>query len=184
MRRIALSILAAVLLGGLTAAPAGAAPSTADDAVREPSAHSVVYRQEAVIAADPGAIWRLLVDLNGYAAWNPWVVRAEGDAVPGAEVDVDVMLGSYRMAATHVVLAVDPQTRFCWRDAGWNAWFVYGQRCRWLEPRADGTVLLRQELLLDGVLSPVADHTIGKAMRNGMAAETAALKARAEQPLP
>jgi uncharacterized protein YndB with AHSA1/START domain len=149
---------------------------------REPSAHSVVFREQAVIAAEPARIWRILVDLPRYSAWNPWVVRADGDATPGSEVRVEVVIGRHVMRAQHVVLVVEPEARFCWRDAGWNSWFVYGQRCRTLERRAHGTVLFRQELLLDGPFSHVAGLTMGQAMRDGMAAETAALKQLAEQP--
>ena len=81
----------------------------------------------------------------------------------------------------HVVLTVQPQREFCWKDAGWNSWFVYGQRCRWLEPQGDGTVLFTQELLLDGPFAGAASHMMGEALRDGMAAETAALKQYAER---
>lgn len=172
----------AALVALMLAAPAPVGPGSAEPGPREPSPRSIVFRQEAVIAADQARVWQLLVDLPGYASWNPWVVRADGVAEPGAEVRVDVVLGGHVMKADHVVLAVDPQTRFCWRDAGWNSWFVYGQRCRWLEPRADGTVLFRQELMLDGPLSGAASLATGRALRAGMAAETVALKATAEAP--
>jgi uncharacterized protein YndB with AHSA1/START domain len=169
------SLVKVLLVAALLAAsvPGGLTP-------REPSARSVVFREEAVIAADPARVWGLLVNLDGYRSWNPWVVAADGAAEPGADVTVDVMLGGHRMHARHTVLTVRPEAEFCWKDAGWNSWFVYGQRCRWLEQRPDGTVLFRQELLLDGPLSGMASLTMGKALRDGMAAETAALKAHAE----
>jgi uncharacterized protein YndB with AHSA1/START domain len=163
-------LIAAVLAAGLPATPTP----------RAPSARAVVFHAEAVIAADPSRVWDLLVDLDGYASWNPWVVRAQGQAVPGADVTVDVVLGGHPMKARHTVLTVVPQREFCWKDAGWNSWFVYGQRCRWLQRRPDGTVLFRQELLLDGPLSGAAGATTGRALRDGMAAETAALKQHAE----
>jgi uncharacterized protein YndB with AHSA1/START domain len=164
-------LVAALLAAGL---PAASPP-------REPSERSVVFREEAVIAADPATVWRLLVDLPGYRSWNPWVVEADGEAVPGADVRVDVMLGGHRMQARHTVLTVRPEAEFCWKDAGWNSWFVYGQRCRRLTQRPDGTVLFRQDLLLDGPLSGAASRTTGRALRDGMAAETAALKEHAEK---
>ncbi len=180
MRRLATVLGTALALTLLPASAAGAATPDDDLTPREPGPHSVVYREQAVIAADQHRIWQLLVDLPGYASWNPWVVRAEGASTPGSRVKVDVVLGSHVMAAEHTVLVVEPQTRFCWRDAGWNAIFVYGQRCRTLERRPDGTILVRNELLLDGIFSPAANLTVGKAMRDGMAAEMAALKRHAE----
>ena len=186
---VAILGIAGVLLAAVVPAAANAAEPrdtgrTGDPGLtpREPSKYSVVYREEAVIVASPATVWRLLVDLPGYSAWNPWVVKAEGTAEPGAEVVVDVVLSGHVMRAKHVVLTVEPERRFCWKDAGWNSWFVYGQRCRTLRHQADGSVLFQQELLLDGPLSKVASATMGKAMRAGMAAETAALKQHAERP--
>ncbi|TWP50498.1 SRPBCC domain-containing protein [Lentzea tibetensis] len=172
------------VIAGTTAAAllAGMAPASADPNLepREPSSRSLVYRVETSIAAEPARIWQLLVDLPGYESWNPWVVQAQGRAEPGAEVRVKVVLGKHTMAAQHVVLKVDAEKRFCWKDAGWNAWFVYGQRCRTLTAQGDGTVLVKNELLLDGLLSGAAGLAMGQAMRNGMAAENAALKQHAE----
>jgi uncharacterized protein YndB with AHSA1/START domain len=149
-------------------------------AERAASPSSVIFRQEVAIAAPAARIWDILVDLPRYAEWNPWLRRAEGDLVPGGVVWADVLLGDRQMRAKHVVLTVEPGVRLCWRDAGWNAAFVYGQRCRTLRPLPDGTVLFRQEILLDGALSGIAERATGSALRTGLGAETAALKARAE----
>lgn len=156
-------------------------PACARDLVpRAPSARAIVLREETVIAATPERVWAVLVDLPGYAAWNPWLVRVDGEAKQGATVWADVVLGADRMHAKHLVLAVEPNTRFCWRDAGWTTAFVYGQRCRWLALRPDGTVLFRQELLLAGSSRKLALRRHGPALRAGLAAETAALRRRAE----
>jgi uncharacterized protein YndB with AHSA1/START domain len=179
LNRIFAALLSAAVVA-VPASPASAAPSGDGLDPREPGAQSVVYRSDTVISASPARVWALLADLPGYAQWNPWVVRAEGDMRRGGTVKVDVKLGALTMAAEHTVLVVDPEHRFCWRDAGWNAWFVYGQRCRTLTVQPDGTVRLSQELLLDGALSGAAAAVLGKPMSDGMAAESAALKERAE----
>ncbi|WP_394618034.1 SRPBCC domain-containing protein [Lentzea sp. JNUCC 0626] len=147
---------------------------------REPGVHSVVYRAETVISAPQQRVYDLITNFDGYARWNPWVVKASGGTAPGDEVRVDVLLGPVRMAAKHTVLNGVPGQRFCWKDAGWNALFVYGQRCRTLTTQPDGTVLVTNELLVDGVLSGGTDLFIGKAMKDGMQAENAALKRTAE----
>jgi uncharacterized protein YndB with AHSA1/START domain len=152
-----------------------------DTVPRVASARSIVLREEAAIAASPERVWELLTDLPRYAEWNPWLVHAEGTLAPGGIVWADVWLGAERRRAKHVVLAVEPRARLCWRDAGWTTAFVYGQRCRMLDARADGTVLLRQELLLEGPFVGTALRRYGDALRRGLAAETQALKQRAEQ---
>ncbi len=40
------------------------------------------------IAASPERVWSVLTDLASYAAWNPYLVRIEGDAVPGTTITV------------------------------------------------------------------------------------------------
>ena len=139
------------------------------------STRAVRLREEVIVAASIERVWSALVDLHAYAAWNPWLVRAEGEARVGAIVWAEVILGKKTMRAKHVVLVVDPMRRFCWRDAGWNALFVYAHRDRTLERLVDGRVRLRQELILDGPLKGIALAMYGDALRAGLAAETVAL---------
>ncbi|MER7577812.1 SRPBCC domain-containing protein [Streptomyces sp. NPDC126514] len=176
MRRAAAVLAAVASLLLLPAPSAGAADAGDGLDPRPPSAHAVIYREQAVIDAPPERIWQLITDLPGYSSWNPWVVRASGTVARGAAINVDVILGSHTMPARHTVLVVEKNSRFCWRDAGWNALVVYGQRCRTLQQQPDGSVLYTSELMLDGPLASVANLTIGSHMRTGMAAETAALK--------
>lgn len=140
-----------------------------------------MLRSETVIAAEPGRVWSILVDLPRYPAWNPWLVQAEGKLEPGGAVSAEVILGSSRMHAEHVVLTVAPMHELCWRDAGWTTAFTYGQRCRWLVRLPTGELLFRQELLLDGAFANLALDLYESALRAGMLAETRALKRRAEQ---
>jgi len=151
-----------------------------DTVPRSPSATSVQYDQDAIIDAPIDTVWNLLVDLPHYGDWNPWVTHAEGTVTPGAHVKVNVLMGPITEQADHVVMTVTPNTFFCWRDSGWNSWFVYGQRCRWLEQQADGKTHFHQQLLIDGALDVVAKVVNGPCLESGMAAETRAIKATAE----
>jgi hypothetical protein len=150
------------------------------EAPREPSWHSILFEEQASIAAPIDRVWGLLIDLEGYRDWNPWIVWAEGEAVPGATIQADVVMGDSIMEVEHVILAVDAERRFCWRDEGFTTLFVYGQRCRWLTASLDGRVHFRQQLLLEGLFAPVAKAMYGAKLRAGMIAETAALVATAQ----
>jgi hypothetical protein len=150
------------------------------DPPREPTWWSVVFHEEAVIAADPALIWDLLIDLPGYQDWNPWITWAEGETVPGATVHVDVVLGGNVQRVEHVILVVETEQRFCWKDGGWTPLFVYGQRCRTLTLQPDGRVKVENDLLLDGLVPHLAKLFLGAQLQAGMAAETAALKQTAE----
>jgi uncharacterized protein YndB with AHSA1/START domain len=147
---------------------------------RVPGKHSVVFAAEAVIDADAADVWEAITDFEAYPDWNPWVLSAVGPNAPGSEVDVVVMNGKSKMNAKHTVLNGVPLQRFCWKDAGWNALFVYGQRCRTLTVQGDGSVHYQVELMIDGALSHIAALFYGPGIEEGIAKETAALALRAE----
>lgn len=157
-------------------------PSEDDSAgePREPGPLSVVFHEETLIDASSATIWEVMTDLASYSEWNPWVIKAEGEMAKGGIVWVDVKLGLFTMHAKHVVLVVEPESRLCWRDAGWNANFVYGQRCRTLSVQPDGKVLYSVDLLVDGILSGTSKLFQGKDLATGLAAETKAIRERAE----
>jgi len=176
-RSAALFVSTGLLVLAVTPAQVAAA---GNEVPKTPGACSVVYHEEVVIAASPSTIWNVLIDLPSYGAWNPWLIHAEGDMVPGGAVTVEVILNGNAQKAEHTVITVEPYTRFCWKDAGWTAWLAPAQRCRTFEPRPDGTVKFVNELMIDGVLAKLVDLTNGASLRAGMAAESAALKQRAE----
>jgi uncharacterized protein YndB with AHSA1/START domain len=188
-RAIALAALIVSLLACAPAAEPRATEVAADEqallggpeAPRTPSPLAVFVRSEARIAADAAEIFDLIIDFDAYGEWNPWVVWAEGDPVVGGEVLVDVILGGRAQRYEHIVIAVEPHTRFCWRDSGWNSWFAYAQRCRTLTPQADGKTLLSVETFIDGPFAKLVQAFYGDDLQRGMNAETAALKARAEE---
>ena len=167
------------MVGVLAAAPTVASAAENQEPMT-PGWLSIVYTEETVIDAAPATIWNVLVDLPRYPEWNPWLLSAVGDMVPGGKVVVDVVLNGGTQKAEHTVITVEPYTRFCWKDAGWTAILVPAQRCRTLTLRADGKVTFVSQLILDGLLAKLADLTNGASLRSGMHAETDALRVRAE----
>ncbi|MCB9760553.1 MAG: SRPBCC domain-containing protein [Alphaproteobacteria bacterium] len=145
-------------------------------APRSPDApRTLTITDTTVVPAPIDVVWQTLTDLEGYAAWNPWIIDGAGDVAPGAVVRVVVVLGEDRLDSRHVVQTLEPPTRFCWRDAGWSAALVYGQRCRTLTPLDEAHTRVTQELLVSGPLAETAMRRYGDAMRDGLAAEQAAL---------
>lgn len=133
--------------------------------------------EEMAIAAAPERVFDVITDFNAYAYWNPWVVRAEGRAVEDGEVVVRVKLGARFMNVHHRVLTVRPGVEFRWCDKGWFTALAYGQRARFLEARAGGTHY-RVELTVSGIMAGFVGKTMGRALREGLVAETMALKKR------
>jgi hypothetical protein len=142
--------------------------------------HSIVYRDEAVVAAGAALVWEIVVAVPRYAEWSPWIVYAHGEAVEGTSVPVGVVLNGRVLDMSYRIVKVEPGRRFCTVDEGFLAFFVPGSRCRMIEALPDGRTRLWQELQVDGVLSWFADVTFGATVRAGMRAEIEATKARAE----
>jgi uncharacterized protein YndB with AHSA1/START domain len=157
-------------------------PTAAVDAPRTPGPHSILFEQQADIAAPASRVFDAMIDVDAYADWNPWLIEAEGDVVPGGTVTVQVVMNGKAQKATHEVLIVEPDTHFCWKDSGWNSWFVYAQRCRWLTAAPGGGTHYRVQLMFDGPLSGLAKLLYGAATEAGLAAETQALETYAERP--
>lgn len=51
-----------------------------------------VYRAESIIEASADEVWRVLLDLDHYAAWNPFTIEVRSTLEVGAPVDMRVVM--------------------------------------------------------------------------------------------
>jgi len=138
------------------------------------------WTSQAHIAAPPEVVWKVIVDLEAYAEWNPWLSQAKGSAEVGGSVDAVVHLGEETRKAGHLVFEVEAPRRFCWRDAGFTTNFATGSRCRTLEPDGQGGTHFVVELQVGGAFRKTVRKKYGDKLQAGMDAETSALATRAE----
>lgn len=136
--------------------------------------------EEIAIDANPQQVFDVITDFSAYARWNPWVVRAEGDAREDGAVVVRAKLGARVIKVHHRILVFRPGVEFRWCDKGWFTALAYGQRARFLEARGAGTHY-RVELTVTGLMAGFVGKTMGRALREGLLAETVALKKRVEE---
>jgi hypothetical protein len=70
---------------------------------------------EIEIAASPGTVWDVLVDLAGYADWNPYHVLVEGQPDIGERliVHIEKPNGDTVTIRPHVI-TVDPERELTW----------------------------------------------------------------------
>jgi hypothetical protein len=137
------------------------------------------------IAAPPWRVWRALTDLAAYPAWNPVVTRAEGRPEAGARLRVRVALpGRPALTLEPRVVALDTGRAFRCRCRplrlpglldGEHAWEVE-------RPAEGGATRLHHRVRLSGLLAPLlALGGVAEAIRRGLEAVDAAVKARAER---
>ena len=69
------------------------------------------------IAADPQAVWDVLVDFPSHADWNPFFAAVEGDAVAGETLRISARKddGSEGISFRPVVLDAEPGRRLRWK---------------------------------------------------------------------
>jgi hypothetical protein len=156
--------------------------------------------EQTDIAAPADSIWRDLVTVSCYSHWNPWLTEAADPTHPdpgaaievGDQVTATVIITGGPQHVSHRVLEVTPPgapdqpagqiAQLCWRDDnGITSDIAPAHRCRTLTANSDGTVHEKNELVLEGVVDWLAFILESSALKKGMAAENAALKALAEK---
>jgi uncharacterized protein YndB with AHSA1/START domain len=89
------------------------------------------------IQAPPQVVWDLLTDPSSYAAWNPAVVRIEGDMAPGGTLTL-VSIASPKRVFKLTVTSMDAPARMVWSD-GMPLGLFRGARTYQLSPSGAGT---------------------------------------------
>jgi hypothetical protein len=136
------------------------------------------FTHEATIDAQPERVFELISGFSGYAAWNPFVLTASGPAEMEGIITGTVKLGFFKIPYRHKIFNYAHNQLLCWRDFGLFALLYCGQRCRCIEVK-DDVVNYRCDLMISGPLSGLAGLLLGRALCNGIIAETRALMAEA-----
>jgi hypothetical protein len=133
------------------------------------------------IDATPEEVWGVLVDLERYHEWNPFIVEAHGVAEPGAGLRLVMHPPGGRAARlAPAVTELRPRQVFEW----WGHVVVRGLfdgRHRFeLEPTARGTRVAQTETFT-GILVPLLRRSLDTHTAAGFEQMNDALKARVER---
>ena len=109
------------------------------------------------IDAVPSEVWRVLVDLPAYRAWNPFIVEAEGKIAVGETLSLRMALpGRSPMTITPRLLAVDPDRELRWKGKILVPGLFDGEHAFVLTPLAGGRTRLDHVERFAGILLPIA----------------------------
>ena len=121
----------------------------------------------------------MLTDFAHFVEWNPFILRIEGMAEPGARLRVEIKPpGRSAMTFTPTVLAARPGKELRWRGRLLLPGIFDGEHAFELEERG-GTCSFRQSERFSGLLVPLLGGALA-ATERGFDAMNAALKKRAE----
>lgn len=102
------------------------------------------YRARRGIAAPPERVWAALIDVDGWPAWDPGIIRVEGRAVDGGRLKVYSKLSPKR--AFPVRVALEPVERLMTWTGGMPLGLFTGVRNFKVTPSGAGAELDMHEV--------------------------------------
>jgi hypothetical protein len=138
---------------------------------------------EIEIEATPDRAWEVLTDFAAYHDWNPFIVQAAGQPVPGTRLELHMRLSGRRPTTIRPeVLEADPAHRLRWLGRLLVPGLFDGEHTFTLQPAGPGRTRLTQHEEFRGLLAPLVLRLIAKPTLASFHQMNQALKARAEQP--
>jgi hypothetical protein len=138
-------------------------------------------RTRIEIDAPASVVWELLVDLDQYHRWNPFIVRAKGRIAPGARVEVSPQLTARRSTTFWPnVTAYAEGSEFAWTGVIGHRWLAQGEHLFRLHPLGADRVLVEHDEVFFGIAAPLVGLLAGKLTERGFDAMNGALKREAE----
>lgn len=138
---------------------------------------------EIEIEATPDRAWEVLTDFATYHDWNPFIVQAAGQPVPGTRLELHMRLSGRRPTTIRPeVLEADPAHRLRWLGRLLVPGLFDGEHTFTLQPAGPGRTRLTQHEEFRGLLAPLVLKLIAKPTLASFHQMNQALKARAEQP--
>jgi hypothetical protein len=132
----------------------------------------------STIRAAPEAVWAILTDAAGYAAWNPEIVAIEGRMALGERIRARVKVGSGAIRAVPLrVTAFEAPSRMEW-TGGLPLGLFTGRRILTVTP-GDGAADFRMLVQMSGPLAGLMVKAVGDRQAE-IDRFSSALKARAE----
>ena len=138
---------------------------------------------EIEIQAPPDRVWEVLTDFAAYPSWNPFIVHADGQPVPGGRLELRMRLPGRRPTTFRPeVLEATPARRLRWLGHLLVPGLFDGEHAFTIDPAGPGRVRLTQQEAFRGLLAPLLLAFIAKPTQEGFQQMNQALKTTVEHP--
>ena len=142
--------------------------------------HHELHTQIEIDAA-PESVWQVLIDLDRYPDWNPFIVSSEGRADVGQRLANRMQPpGGKATTFKPTVTVVEASTAFEWLGRLGVPGVFDGRHRFDLAPTESGGTLVTQSEQFDGILVGFLRRSLDTSTKAGFEAMNAALKARVE----
>jgi hypothetical protein len=140
-------------------------------------------RTQVDVDATPERVWQVLTDFAAYPQWNPFIVRAEGDARRGERLTLRMQpVGGRAITFRPTVLEAAPGRRLRWLGRLLVNGIFDGEHRFTIEPLGEGRARLVQQEDFRGLLVPLMARSLDRRTLPAFELLNQALKRRAEQP--
>lgn len=140
-----------------------------------------VYAAESEIDATVEEVWAVLVDVDGYADWNPFTPIAKTTLTVGEPIDMRVRMDGLGITVSQreTIRAVEPCSKLVW-GMEMMLGMVRAERTQTLTPLEGGRTRYRTEDVIEGPLEPLVRVLMGGSIQRGFDGVARGLKARVE----
>lgn len=133
------------------------------------------------IDASPERVWEVLTDLPAYAAWNPFIIRADGEVEKGRRLTVRLQpVGARAATLKPIVLEASAGRRLRWLGRFGMPRILDAEHEFTLETWEGGRTRFSQNEEFRGLLVPLMARYLDRHTLPAFVAMNAALKHRAE----
>ena len=132
--------------------------------------------KKIIINAPVEKVWKVIVDLDRYKLWNPFMPKLESDFQVGGKLRFVVNLGGIKFPEKLWTQSFKENTRWCWGNKILFKFVGYSQRCRWLKSLGPNKTLYMTTEKFKGAAAPLINLFQRKTLAKGVTKEAKALK--------
>ncbi|MDG1483564.1 MAG: SRPBCC domain-containing protein [Myxococcota bacterium] len=138
------------------------------------------YTASVDIAAPASAAWSVLTDFADYGAWSPMTPGVSGELSVGSAVRLTVRLHGLTMRQRLTITAIAPPHQLVWvLDIG-LPWLIRAERTQTITAIRSDRCRYETTDRIRGLLAPVVELMMGRALRSGFARHSEAMSCRVE----
>lgn len=133
------------------------------------------------IDAPPDVVWQVLTDFDNYEQWNPLAVRCSTSLVPGEPIDMMVRLGPGPLRKQREwIRTCTPGQEFSYAMKPVGR-LLRSLRTQKIEAIEGNRTRYTAHFEIRGLLSPVVEALLGRALRRGFDGVAEGLRLQAEK---
>ncbi|HXK24608.1 MAG TPA: SRPBCC domain-containing protein [Myxococcota bacterium] len=133
------------------------------------------------IAAPAERVWQVIVDLDRYPEWNPFVVACRSSLRVGEPIDMRVrVMPFFAQPQRETILEHEPGRRLCYGLPRRGSGALVSRRCHEVESLGPERTRYVSCFELEGWMEPGVRTLLGRRLAQGFAAMSAAIGVRAE----